>query len=56
MIYTANVGEFTIRGTLEKIIKFAEAKGYEADREKDYRMMHFYWQIADHWKRYAKTV
>jgi len=51
MLYTANIGEHQYRGTKDKIISFAEAKGYEADRDKDYRMAHYYWQIADHWKR-----
>lgn len=51
MFYSANVGEFFIRGPLEKIIAFAEGKGYESERIKDHRMAHYYWQIADHWKK-----
>lgn len=50
-ILTANIGEHKIKKTRSEIVKFCEAKGYEAEREKDYRLMHFYWQHAEHWKR-----
>lgn len=49
-IYEANVGEFLVRNTADKIVSFCEAKGYEAQRNKDERMMHYYWQIGEHWK------
>ena len=50
-IYIANIGEFIVRNTRENIVKFAEAKGYEAQRQKDQRMADFYWQHAEHWKK-----
>jgi len=49
-IYGANVGDFFVRGTVDKIISFVEGKGYECRTNKDERMMHYYFQIADHWK------
>lgn len=53
-IHSANVGEFHVRSTIDKIISFAETKGDEAGRQKDYRMYHYYWQIAEHWKRFKR--
>lgn len=50
-IVAANMGGFTIRKHIDEVIKMAEGKGYEADRVKDTRMKHHYWQIAEHWKR-----
>lgn len=50
-IYAANVGEFYVRKTIPEIIKFCEAKGYEAERDKDCRMRDYYWQHAEHWKK-----
>lgn len=50
-IHKANVGDYIIRGSVEKIVSFAESKGYEADRMKDVSQAHYYWQIADHWRR-----
>lgn len=53
-IVHANVGEFLIRKTIPEVIKFCEAKGYESEREKDYRMRDYYWQIGEHWKRWKQ--
>ena len=50
-VVQANVGEFTIRKTIPEIIKFCEGKGYESERNKDYRMRDYYWQHAEYWKR-----
>lgn len=51
-IKSANIGEFHLRNkTIREIIGLSEGKGYEAERDKDYRMAHFYFQHADHWKR-----
>lgn len=47
----ANVGDFVVRRSINDVIGFAMGKGYEARRDKDERMAHYYWQIADHWKR-----
>lgn len=50
-IIEANVGDFFLCKPLNEIIRFCEAKGYEAERQKDYRMREFYWQHAEHYKR-----
>jgi hypothetical protein len=50
-IYTAHFRGRPYIGTVDKIIKFLEGKGYEAQREEDYSAMHEAWQAADHWKR-----
>jgi hypothetical protein len=45
---TANT---VIRNTVPNIIKILEGKGYTAQRDGDFAMMHEAWQAADHWKR-----
>lgn len=52
-IFTANVFgiEKPVRATAEKLIQLLEAKAYEARREKDERLAHYFWQHAEHYKR-----
>ena len=53
--YVSNFNNETVSNTYpEKIEKYWERAGYEAERQKDYRAMHAFFQQADHWKRVAK--
>lgn len=55
-VVLANIGEIAVRNTIPEIIKLCEAKGYEAERQKDHRMRDFYWQHAEHWKRSLECI
>lgn len=51
----SNYREGTISGYPSAIIKTYERMAYEAEREKDYRNMHYYFQYADHWKKFLEN-
>lgn len=48
---TATVEGVAIRGTLTHVISKLEALGYAAERANDDKLMHTYFQAADHYKR-----
>ena len=44
-------GVDTVRKSKQDIAKHYEALGYEAERSKDHRLAHEYFQQAEHWKK-----
>lgn len=49
--YTSKCDGEALRKTAEELTKFYEAKGYQAERNKDYSEAHNYFQHAEHYKR-----
>lgn len=52
-IHQSKYGETFFRKTRNEMVRAWESLAYEAERDKDYRLAHNYFQQAEHYKRLA---